>query len=153
MNYNDFIGSINQEELLEILPTGLTSPAATLMRARAYGHVGTRKSDLIQHIRASRNDESYSKNAGHKRNVLMVHLSIVVSAVQSSGVRALSPGMIAMINTAFNEDFRSEYVRLYQKPLTKMVVWRKDGRDISVQVCDDLANDQEILQWISVTWA
>lgn len=154
MDLNDFLNAFNAADLKEVFPDGNRSPAAAVLRYRVYiSETTTTAAGVINDLKRIRSDPSFQSGVGHKRNAMIATIAVLVSAVKHRNLRELTAQMQAMIDIAFPEVYRREFVKLLTSPVDSTMKFNKDGVAKDVKVCHAMSADGPLCEWALSAWA
>jgi len=147
-----FMNGITESEILDILPTGLKTAEGIYLRARAYDVAVKSGREMIAFIIDKRKDPDYYKHVGHKRNIMMAFIAIIVIAAQSKNVRPINERMQKMITDAFPLKEMKKVIYLLSSEEDSVVDWVKDGQVKKVRCNKLVAENDEVKKWIANPW-
>lgn len=148
--------SITTAEIETLLPTGLRTPEALIVRKAVYDPTPiTKVQDLLDYCKHHRNDPEYIRGIGHKRAVWICSVAVFVRIMLHKGDRLPTQKMFEMVNEAFPEDFTERFVLLLMQPHDTRLDWHKDDpqNPKRIMVPSAVARNPDIINWVATPWA
>jgi hypothetical protein len=98
-----------------------------------------------------RDDPTFQKGVGHKRNALVVCIAVMVHIVAKKGMRVLTPNMQKMMDITFPEAFINTFLQHISAANMVEIEWKKDGIIKRFKI-DPLVSSIDV-EWSKVPWA
>jgi len=154
MNYDTFLASFTDDQILDVFPVGLRTPEAIIGRIAAYnGPIGIRPAEIVAFLVSARDDDGYKPGVGHRRACTIPLLSIVAQAAKIKNSRPLTDRMNALIQVTFNPTYTAQLIALMSQAWDTEAIWLKDDKPKTIQVPADVANNPAFVRWIALKWA